>query len=196
MPLPYCTSALLRLLLMTFFVCPCPRFASSSPPPPLVWMEELSCVAIKGGGQAMKAAAGSFGPSSALIFSHLLGCLKPQCVWVLFEGQHTLGPEEWECICISGAAYIRADRTKPLWARLCMCACWQLSNIHRISKGWRLWVCVGCEYTVFTCQADVLSEHPRVLRASGSLQPASPPTPSLPISTQFLSYSVLLLPAF
>lgn len=103
MPLPYCTSTLLWLPLMTFFVSPSPCFASSSPPLPLVWMEDLSCVAIKGGGEAVKAAASSYPPPQ---FS-----LTPWDVWshfcvCVFERQHTLGHGWRMCMHMYGSGSI------------------------------------------------------------------------------------------
>lgn len=104
MLLPYCTSTLLWLLLMTFFVSLSLCFASSSPPP-LVWMEDLSYVAIKGECKAVKAAVSSFPSSSSPSPSQPLRCLKP----LLYVCVHV-----WE------TAYIRLW-LKNAYAYVCKC---------------------------------------------------------------------------
>lgn len=147
MPLPYCTSTLLWLPLMTFFVSPSPCFASSSPPL-LVWMEDLSCVAIKGGREAVKAAASSFPPflltlslsppgmfeaTSVCVCAHVweTAYIRPWlenayayvCKW-----QHILGQRVVGILCVL------------LW--LCVYCQWAFSNFDKVSKGWSVCLCV------------------------------------------------------
>ena len=176
MPLPYCTSTLLWLLLMTFFVSPSQCIASLRPLPPPVWKEECSCVAFKGGGggggrggEAMKGTADSFSFSFSLILA------GPWDVWSQFSGCWTayISGHGWRvymhmyesdgiymrafCVCLCGSGRVQSHWQDKLGLIVCLCV--------------RLCVCTSRQ---ISCQKS--TDLPRIPNTPApSLQPLLPP---------------------